>query len=93
MLYWGQHLTESEMVSSSTRGYQAYLVRLWQSNTAEGPVWRASVESPHTGERRAFASLEQLFAFVEDETGRRSTRAQLGDGGETWGAVDRQAGI
>lgn len=75
MVYWGQYLTESETMSNSTRGYQAYLLRLWQSDTAEGPVWRASVESPHTGERRAFASLIQLFTFLEDETARRAAGA------------------
>jgi len=68
-------------MSSSTR-YQAYLLRLWQSGTAEGPVWRASVESPKTGERRAFASLEQLFRFLEEELGKRPSRTQLGDGEE-----------
>jgi len=51
------------------RGYQAYLVRLWQSDTAEGPAWRASAESPHTGERQAFASLDALFAFLAEQTG------------------------
>ena len=27
------------------------------------PVWRASVENAHTGERRAFANLAELFEF------------------------------
>jgi hypothetical protein len=42
-------------------GYRAYLLRLWQ---VRGAHWRASIEDPHTGERRAFASVEQLAAFL-----------------------------
>jgi hypothetical protein len=38
-------------------------------DTEEGTVWRASVESPHTGERYGFANLEVLFAFLEEKTG------------------------
>ncbi len=85
-------------MNSSTRGYQAYLLRLWQSDTDEGPVWRASMESPQTSERQAFASLEQLFAFLEEETSRHPTRAQSADGEEnaqeTWilSALDRKSG-
>jgi hypothetical protein len=49
-------------------GYLAYLLRLWQVNDDEGPVWRASVENPHTSERHGFANLELLFAFLEEKT-------------------------
>jgi hypothetical protein len=49
-------------------GYLAYLLRLWRVNTDQGPVWRASVENPHTGERHGFANLELLFAFLEEKT-------------------------
>jgi hypothetical protein len=49
-------------------GYQAYMLRLWRVDTGRGPVWRASLESPHTGERRGFASLEALFAFLTEKT-------------------------
>ena len=49
-------------------GYLAYLLRLWQVNDEGKPVWRASLESPHTGERHGFANLEMLFAFLEEKT-------------------------
>ena len=49
-------------------GYLAYMLRLWQVNDDGKPVWRASVESPHNGERRGFANLELLFAFLEEKT-------------------------
>lgn len=50
------------------RGYRAYLVRLWQARSGGRVVWRASAEDAHTGERQAFAELEELFAFLEDVT-------------------------
>jgi hypothetical protein len=49
-------------------GYLAYLLRLWRVNDDGEPVWRASLESPHTGERHGFANLELLFAFLEEKT-------------------------
>ena len=50
-------------------GYLAYLLRLWRVNDDGKPVWRASLESPHTGERHGFANLEALFDFLEEKTG------------------------
>lgn len=54
--------------------YLSYLLRLWRAGDAEKPVWRASLESPHTGERRGFASLADLFSFLENETSRVARR-------------------
>jgi hypothetical protein len=48
--------------------YVSYLLRLWQVQSQEGPVWRASLEQASTGERRGFASLADLYAFLERET-------------------------
>jgi hypothetical protein len=48
-------------------GYLAYMLRLWQVNDGGNSVWRASVESPHSGERHGFANLELLFAFLEEK--------------------------
>jgi len=48
--------------------YLAYMLRLWQVNPGGQPIWRASLESPHTGERHSFASMEQLLAFLQDKT-------------------------
>jgi hypothetical protein len=45
-----------------------YLVRCWPVETENGPVWRATVEDPHNAERRNFADLDALFAFLERET-------------------------
>jgi hypothetical protein len=57
--------------------YLAYMLRVWKARTDGGTVWRASLESPHTGERQAFADLAErqafadlaaLFAFLEERT-------------------------
>ena len=49
--------------------YCAYLLRCWQEpGSGPGPlVWRFSLEDPHTGERRGFATWERLLAFLQAE--------------------------
>ena len=56
--------------------YLAYLVRLWpvsqdgETHTpVEKPIWRVSIENPHTRERQGFASLEALFEFFREQIG------------------------
>lgn len=44
--------------------YFSYLLRIWRVTDGEQPVWRASLENPVSGERRGFATLEELFAFL-----------------------------
>jgi hypothetical protein len=50
-------------------GYLSYLLRLWQAGSRDRTVWRASLENPMTGERRGFATLKELFTFLETQTG------------------------
>jgi hypothetical protein len=49
--------------------YISYLLRLWQTRSEGKLIWRASLESPHTGERQGFINLGDLFAFLEKEVG------------------------
>ena len=56
-------------MDSERQGYQAYLVRLWRVRSSGKWVWRATLESPHTGERQVFADLAGLFAYLERQTG------------------------
>ena len=51
------------------RPYLSYLLRLWQAGDAGRVGWRASLESVQSGEKVAFAGLEELFAFLRAETG------------------------
>jgi hypothetical protein len=66
----GNGLAEKPMVRETR--YLSYLLRLWQQGGGEGSQWRASLESPHGGDRMGFASLADLFAFLENETGSSS---------------------
>jgi hypothetical protein len=56
------------MIDEENDAYMAYMLRLWRAGENEKSAWRASVESPHTGERQAFADLETLFAFLQERT-------------------------
>lgn len=47
--------------------YVAYLLRLWQER--EDIPWRATLENPATDARASFATLPDLIAFLEAETG------------------------
>jgi hypothetical protein len=53
-------------MNEESNRYQAYLLRMWRAQSHGQWQWRASLESPHTGERQTFASLEQLFAFLKE---------------------------
>jgi hypothetical protein len=55
-------------MSEKPRRYLSYLLRLWQASSGGELVWRASLEDPHSGERRGFACLAELVAFLEEET-------------------------
>ncbi len=48
--------------------YLAYLLRLWRVEEGGKSIWRASLQSPQTRERRGFASLDALFDFLQQQT-------------------------
>lgn len=56
-------------MSKDQREYLSYLLRLWRVSDEDNPVWRASLQSPQTGERIGFASLNELFKFLRAQTG------------------------
>jgi hypothetical protein len=55
--------------------YVSYLLRMWQdggdeeSPTSEESPWRASLQSPHSGDLVGFASLDDLFDFLRGQVG------------------------
>lgn len=57
------------MVEEQRRRYTSYLLRLWQAESQGELVWRASLESPHSGQRWSFARLEELHTFLDQVTG------------------------
>ena len=48
--------------------YLSYLLRMWQTSDGKKTVWRASLQSPGTGEQHGFANLEELVAFLIAQT-------------------------
>ena len=50
------------------QGYLSFLLRLWQVGGGQGATWRVSLEEIPTGERRAFASLDDLFGYLSERT-------------------------
>ena len=61
-------MTESPENLARQPDYLAYLLRLWRMEGSAG-AWRGSVESPQTGERLGFGSLDELFAYLREQTG------------------------
>lgn len=59
------------------KNYLAYMLRLWQDQNEGSAVWRASLESPLSGERIGFASLEALCEFIVQRAGWSSDPADL----------------
>jgi hypothetical protein len=44
--------------------YFSYLLRMWRVLRDDEFVWMASLDDPHTGKRRSFSSLEEMYAFL-----------------------------
>ncbi len=55
-------------MTEEPREYFSYLLRLWKVNGTGPPIWRASLEDPHTRVRQGFPDLESLCAFLEEQT-------------------------
>jgi hypothetical protein len=65
-----------------TPRYRAYLLRCWQErsqNPDSTTVWRFSLEDPHTGQRRGFASFEALIAALRTELSDDEVQPSLDD--------------
>lgn len=61
-------MTRTQKDESARRDYLSYLLRVWRVEVRERTIWRASLESPHTGERLGFADLEALCRYLRAET-------------------------
>jgi hypothetical protein len=55
------------MVKPTEHHYASFLLRLWQTSDGDDQVWRASLENPGTRERHGFASLQELYEFIETQ--------------------------
>ena len=63
-------------MTTEQQRYFAYMLRLWQVSSDGEPIWRASLESPHSGELCGFANLDLLFAFLEEQMGGQPKRKE-----------------
>lgn len=56
--------------------YQVFLLRCWEERgeCSDPTRWRFSVQDPGTGQRRGFASLEGLIAFLTNQFGARGMK-------------------
>jgi len=77
-------------MNNDRRRYLSYLLRLWQTDDGETQVWRASLDSPGTRKRQGFASLEELFSFLEGQT-RSQSEQGLSDKSREKAGRDRMA--
>lgn len=61
--------------TENTAGYKSFMLRIWRVKRADATGWRASLESPLTGERIGFGSLDALVEYLrqEIEAGRSKT--------------------
>jgi hypothetical protein len=51
---------------------RSYILRLWCAGEPQAGNWHASLEDPSTQERFGFSSLEELFAFLMEQSERDS---------------------
>jgi hypothetical protein len=63
-------------VKQNERRYISFMLRLWLTQDGTQSIWRVSLEDPVSGERRGFANIEQLCAFLK-----RQISADGGSGG------------
>jgi Rps23 Pro-64 3,4-dihydroxylase Tpa1-like proline 4-hydroxylase len=64
--YSEHNSTGGPVMGRQGHSYLAYMVRFWKVQSGGPLVWRVSLEDPHTGERKSFASLESLLAFFKE---------------------------
>ncbi len=65
---WYIETMDSQPRAKPPLKYFAGLLRLWQVRSEGRTAWRASLEDPHTHERRTFVGLDSLFAFLKEQT-------------------------
>jgi hypothetical protein len=56
------------MMAQERPDYLSYLLRLWRAQEKGRDVWRASLQSPQSGEQVRFATLEALIDYLRQQT-------------------------
>ncbi len=52
------------LLTTVIQQYFSFLLRIWQAGTSEQPIWRASLEDPHTHQVTSFKDMNGLFAYL-----------------------------
>lgn len=62
-------MIKTAKVPTEEGAYLSYLLKLWREGDGDRPEWRVSLRSTHTGEQAGLASLEDLYRFLQVQTG------------------------
>jgi len=79
-------------MAGTDQDYISYLLRLWRVKEEGRDVWRASLQDPQSGERISFATVEALFAYLQEQLEKASHRegdVEAGACGEPGPAPDK----
>ena len=52
-------------MADTNSDYRSFLLRLWIEKVNDGK-WRFSIEDTRTGQRKAFASIKKLIAYLNE---------------------------
>ena len=66
---FGATMTDERKGSGEISGYVSYILRLWREKGRASTWWRASLQDPLSGQRVGFAHLDELVAFLREQTG------------------------
>jgi hypothetical protein len=59
--------------------YRSYLLRLWVEDVNGKQVWRILLENPYSGERRGFASMQDLCAYFQEKMREENEKLEVFD--------------
>jgi len=65
---------QNYQINQVSKLYKAFLVRCWTDGASS--EWRASAQAVQSGEIVRFASLAELFNFLEAQTTQNTSQAQ-----------------
>ena len=62
-------MTDEQKSPGEILGYLSYILRLWREKGGASTQWRASLQDPLSGQRIGFGHLDELVAFLREQTG------------------------
>jgi hypothetical protein len=71
-------VTQERKRSGDVQDHMSYLLRLWREKGGASTWWRVSLQDPLSGERVGFAHLDDLVAFLREQTGPAPPAEDLG---------------